>query len=74
MSGTSSLGGVAAGVWISIAEGDGQQSTTEMGVVRYVWNRKGGLDLLSWLSPEVTQGNGESKVKLKSEGSVWRPG
>lgn len=42
MSGTSSLGGVAAGVQISTAEGDGQQSTTEMEVVRNVWNRKWG--------------------------------
>lgn len=50
---------------------DGQ--TTETGVVTDAWNRKEGLNL-SWLSTEVTQYDGESKVKLKSEGSVWRPG
>lgn len=33
----------------------------------------GGLNL-SWSGTEVTQNNGELKVKLNSEVSVWRPG
>lgn len=49
---------------------DGQ--TTEMRVMTDTWNRKKVLNL-SWLSTEVTQSNGEPKVKLKSEGSIWRP-
>lgn len=70
MSGTSILGGVPAGVRISTAEGDGWTDHRN-GVVTDAWNRKGSLNL-SWLSAEVTQGNRKSKVK--SEGSIWRPG
>lgn len=70
MSGTGILGGVPAGVRIAAAEGDGQTDNRNE-VVTDAWNRKVSLNL-SWLSAEVTQVNWKSKVK--SEGSIWRPG